>query len=157
LAFADAAGGASGALWGAGLLAAAEVISGLKVDEREALEETPDVTGVLGLTTAALVAIMRLGGAERGDKTLVDALGPFVDALGASVDRSLADAWAEAAVAARDAANATAHLRSRKGRAAVRDAGSLGTPDPGAVSMAIALEAAGRVIASGKNASVDAT
>lgn len=147
LAFSDAAGGASGALWGAGLLGAAEELASLDDGARAGAEEAPDSRVAHRLASAALRAIVALGGSSPGDKTLVDALAPFVETLGASVDRPLAEAWVVAARAATDAATATADLPSRKGRAAVHGERSRGTPDPGAVSMALALTAAGGTLA----------
>ncbi|MGH2407645.1 MAG: dihydroxyacetone kinase family protein [Candidatus Limnocylindrales bacterium] len=143
-AFSDAAGGASGALWGAGLLAAGEAAAGLQGPAREALERSPDIASIHRLLVAALEAISRLGGAAPGDKTMVDALVPFVAEFGASTGRSVSEAWAASATAAERAASATSGMASRLGRAAVHGARSRGTPDPGAVSMAVALKAACR-------------
>ena len=145
LAFSDAAGGASGALWGVGLLAAGESIAAVHGSARDTLEEEPDVAAIQPILAAALAAIMRLGGALPGDKTMVDALEPFVAEFGGSAERSVSDAWTAAAAAATAAAGATANLASSKGRAAVHGDRSRGTPDPGAVSLAVALTAAGKV------------
>ena len=51
-------------------------------------------------------------------------------------------AFRESADAAMNAAKATAGLESRRGRSAVHGARSIGTPDPGAMSFAIAMTAA---------------
>ena len=144
LAFSDAAGGASGALWGAGMLAAAARLSTLGQDEREALEDAPDVPSIHLMLVAASDAIQALGDAKPGDKTMVDALAPFVEAFGGTTETSVRAAWASAAAVARDAAAATADMGSRRGRAATHGERSRGTPDPGAVSMAVALGAACR-------------
>jgi dihydroxyacetone kinase len=143
LAFSDAAGGASGALWGAGLLAAAGVLSAAP-----GIAENPvlDVETVHAALVAALQAVMRLGRAAPGDKTMIDALAPFVHAFGATADASIASTWNAAAVSAEEGAAATAGMSARKGRAAIHGDQSKGTPDPGAVSLAIALAAAGEVI-----------
>ena len=95
---------------------------------------------------AALSAVTRLGGASVGDKTLVDALEPFVDAFGACGATSVAEAWNVASRNAAQAAAATADLDGRKGRAAVHGSRSRGTRDPGAISLAAALTAAGAVL-----------
>ena len=144
LAFSDAAGGASGALWGAGMLAAAARLSTLGQDEREALEDAPDVASIHLMLVAASDAIQAVGGAKPGDKTMGDALAPFVEAFGGTTGTSVRAAWASAAAVARDAAAATADMGSRRGRAATHGERSRGTPDPGAVSMAVALGAACR-------------
>ncbi|GAA0967507.1 dihydroxyacetone kinase family protein [Acrocarpospora macrocephala] len=134
-AFSEAAGGASGALWGAGLAAAGAELA-----------TTPSVAEVHTALAAALAAITGLGGARVGDKTMVDALAPFVATFGASRETFLPRVWREAATVAAKAAADTADLAGRKGRAAVHGARSLGTPDPGAVSLAAALSAAGRIL-----------
>ena len=145
LAFSDAAGGASGALWGAGLLAAGESVGAVGGAGRDALEDAPDVASIHRMLSAALEAIERLGGAKLGDKTMVDVLAPFITAFGASTERSITAAWLAAAAVADRAAAATANLASKRGRAATHGERTRGTPDPGAVSMAVALAAALRV------------
>jgi dihydroxyacetone kinase len=93
--------------------------------------------------TDAYHTVMRLGQAEPGDKTMLDALGPFAEALqeAAASGHGLADAWPAAADRARAAALATADLRPRVGRARPLAARSVGSPDPGAISLAGCLEA----------------
>ncbi|MBN6038986.1 dihydroxyacetone kinase family protein [Amycolatopsis sp. 195334CR] len=113
------AGGTSGVLWGAGLRAAGEVIGGSGAVDANAV------------VSAFTERVRDLGGAEPGDKTLVDALEPFRRGLRESGD------WAAAATAAEEAARATADLVPRKGRARPLAERSLGTPDPGAVSLAL--------------------
>jgi dihydroxyacetone kinase len=140
IAFGDAAGGASGALWGSGLLAAARALRGAP---------TLDTPAVASAVEAALDAVVRLGGAARGDKTLVDALAPFLDSLRDAGDAPLAGAWRAAASAATDGARATAALPGRKGRAATHGDHSIGTPDPGATSLALAFTAASDAIERG--------
>jgi dihydroxyacetone kinase len=139
-AFGDAAGGASGALWGAGLLAMGRVLG-----VRTAPDACPGVADVRGALVEALAVIRRLGGASVGDRTLVDALAPFVDAF-PSGGTSLVEAWDAALPPMRAAVEATAQLVPRKGRAAVHGEHALGTVDAGARSMGIALEAAGAVL-----------
>ena len=94
---------------------------------------------------AALEAIIRLGGAKVGDKTLVDALMPFVQVLNEQVaaGESLGVAWAAAAARATDAADATAQLTPRLGRARPLAERSLGHPDAGAVSLALCARVVG--------------
>ncbi|MEZ4597776.1 MAG: dihydroxyacetone kinase family protein, partial [Chloroflexota bacterium] len=142
-AFGDAAGGASGALWGAGLLAMARVIG-----ERVPPDGCPGVGDMRAALAEALAVVRRLGGADVGDRTLVDVLAPFVDAF-PEAGASLASAWEAALPAARAAVDATAGLVPRKGRAAVHGTHALGTVDAGARSLGIALEAAGRALRAG--------
>jgi dihydroxyacetone kinase len=88
--------------------------------------------------------MQRLGGAQRGDKTMLDALLPFTDALQGAVEggSDLAQAWQEALAVAEQAAQDTAQLRPKVGRARPLAERSVGTPDAGAVSLALALRTA---------------
>ncbi|GAA0518427.1 D-erythrulose kinase [Saccharopolyspora subtropica] len=139
-AWAAKAGGTSGALWGAALRSFGDQLP----DHRAAL------AGDLAAgASAALAAVQRLGRAEVGDKTLVDALVPFVAELRGAVDAGASgrDAWRQAAKAATKAAEHTAQLRPRTGRARPLAERSVGTPDPGATSLALALNRIGEVLA----------
>jgi D-erythrulose 4-kinase len=131
-AWADRAGGASGALWGAGLQAIAYA---LPVDD--AITPQALASGF----EAALEQITALGGAKPGDKTLVDALGPFAATLAERIEAGapLPIAWDEAVTRADDAARATADITARVGRSRVLGERSLGTPDPGATSLVLCL------------------
>ncbi|MQA07970.1 MAG: DAK2 domain-containing protein [Pseudonocardiaceae bacterium] len=133
-AWAAEAGGTSGALWGAGLRA---------VGARLPADRAPERAEVAAGATAALDAVTALGKAELGDKTLVDALHPFSTAFRGEIDAGtgLSEAMATAATEAREAADATAELRPRIGRARPLAERSIGTPDPGAVSLAMVLRA----------------
>lgn len=136
-AWAAGAGGTSGVLWGAGLEAAGD-----------ALGDTRDVydAGALVAAIAAYAeAILDLGRAEIGDKTLVDALIPFRDSLTEQIEagHAPAEAWRIAARTAADAAEATASLRPKKGRARPLAEKSVGTPDAGATSLALIVDALG--------------
>ncbi len=122
------AGGTSGVLWGALLTAMAQELpaGGAPSDQQVA-------AGV----RAGYDALVRLGGASPGDKTMLDALGPFADDLVARVQggEPLAPAWAAAAEVAVGAAEATKDLRPRIGRARPLAERSLGHPDAGATSL----------------------
>ena len=128
------AGGTSGVLWGA-LLGAA---SGRLRDHG-----VPDSATVVAAVSDGCDAVMRLGGAARGDKTMVDALLPFAEELRRRVDsgETWCAAWAPAADAATAAARATAGLRPRVGRARPLAERSVGTPDAGATSLAMCASA----------------
>ncbi|WP_346925771.1 DAK2 domain-containing protein, partial [uncultured Arthrobacter sp.] len=87
-----------------------------------------------------------LGGAEPGDKTMVDALVPFTETfcrLAGGVGSTPEVMWMRAAEAATAAAEGTAALRPRKGRARPLAEKSLGTPDPGAISLAMIFSVVG--------------
>ncbi|GAA2094617.1 D-erythrulose 4-kinase [Microlunatus panaciterrae] len=124
------AGGTSGVLWGALLTA---------VGGRLGDHGRPDDRTVVESLRAGYQALVRLGGASPGDKTMLDALLPFVEALEESVSngRPWSAAWADAAQVASRAADATAELRPRVGRARPLAERSVGTPDAGAVSLAM--------------------
>ncbi len=139
-AFADRAGGTSGMLWGVALGAAGAELG-----------DTDPVTAdrVLAAVRGAAAAIQHAGHAGRGDKTMLDALLPFADDLGERLARSepLGAAWLAAARSAATAAEATAGLTARVGRARPLAERSIGTPDPGAVSMGLILTAVGEALA----------
>lgn len=129
-AWADRAGGTSGALWGLALRNWSTAFS-------DQAQITPDA--VAQGARAGLEAVKRLGRASVGDKTLVDAFDPFVVTLCTEVGKgsSLSAAWNEAARAATTAAEQTAQLAPKLGRARSHTARSLGHPDAGAVSLAM--------------------
>ena len=84
-----------------------------------------------------------LGQAEQGDKTVLDAVIPFVASLEEQIkrDKDMGEALRTAAAAATKAAAGTAPLRPRKGRARPLADRSVGTADPGAVSFALVVTA----------------
>ena len=132
-AWADRAGGTSGALWGAALVAASAQLD--------------DISGRADLVAcidAGRDAVLRLGGAVPGDKTMVDAIVPFATVFAAQTASGIEPATAcrAAADAAADAAAATAQLAPRKGRAVPLGDRSLGHADPGAVSFALIAQCA---------------
>lgn len=135
-AFGDRAGGTSGSLWGS-LLAAIGT-------------EFGDVEPVDGPRLVAAVRrasddLQRIGGARRGDKTMLDALIPFVDRFESLIGEggAIVPAWKAAAEHATSEAKATADLTAKVGRARPLAERSLGTPDPGAISMAMLLTEVG--------------
>jgi ATP-dependent dihydroxyacetone kinase len=89
---------------------------------------------------AGLAKMMAYGGAKPGDRTMIDALLPALDALGKNAD------VAKAAAAARVGANATAKMsRARAGRSSYVSADKLkGINDPGAEAVALLLEGLAR-------------
>jgi dihydroxyacetone kinase len=129
-AWSERAGGTSGALWGSAVRAAGRTL-GNKVSYQRA--DAP--AAVIAFTDA----ITALGKAVPGDKTMVDALLPFRGAFQSAFNGGapVAEALAAGAAAARKAADATASLRPRKGRARPLADKSLGHPDPGAISFAL--------------------
>lgn len=136
-AWAEKAGGTSGALWGSGIIALAQSLGN---------RESYDAQHALDAAAAFSTAIINLGKADAGDKTMVDALLPYIEAFTAKTgDRAgLTETLTAAAQAATEAAQQTADLRPRKGRARPLAEKSVGHPDPGAVSFALIAEAVAR-------------
>ena len=89
---------------------------------------------------AGLEGVLTRGKAVPGDKTMVDALTPAVEALEAGGSLQAA---AAAAAAGRDA---TTPMVARKGRASYLGERSVGHQDPGATSMAMLIEAAAQTL-----------
>ncbi len=142
-AWADRAGGASGALWGVIL----RTLSNALTDDLAVSLEQLAVGA-----RAARDAVVRLGGAKISDKTLLDALDPFVATLAqeAKNGRSLSDAWRFATEAARQAADETALLTPKLGRARIHATRSIGHPDAGAASFALCVETVSAFLVDGK-------
>ncbi len=122
-AWSDRAGGTSGALWGIALRALGSTIGDQVV---------PDGPTIAAGITAARDGIVQFGKAQVGDKTMLDVLTPVVDA--ASAGR-----WRELVAVADAAAASTAELLPKIGRARPHAQKSLGTPDAGAVSLALVI------------------
>jgi D-erythrulose 4-kinase len=138
-AFGDKAGGTSGILWGL-------LLDGVG----KSLGNTEKVTtdAVVNAVRQSVTDLQAFSKAQPGDKTMLDALFPFVDALVAEAGKgeSLATAWASAAQVCVEAAEATASLVPKIGRARPLAERSVGTPDPGAVSMGLIVTAIGKVL-----------
>lgn len=100
---------------------------------------------------SGLAAVQEIGGAQPGEKTLVDALIPAVEALQSTAEEEPAAVIQTAAAAARKGAEATADMKAGKGRSRFSADRSRGQPDPGAVSMVLLFESLGDYLA-GKEA-----
>ncbi|MFC9280596.1 dihydroxyacetone kinase subunit DhaL [Streptomyces collinus] len=117
-------GGAAGPLYGTLLRRAGKALGDAsEVDEAQLAEAL----------RAGVDGVMALGGAAPGDKTMIDALAPAVDAL--------PDGFAAARAAAEEGAVATTPLQARKGRASYLGERSIGHQDPGATSSALLIAA----------------
>lgn len=138
-AWAEGAGGTSGALWGEAIRAV-----GKKLDDAKACDDK-----ALGTAVAAGARhVAEQGGAQVGQKTMVDATEPFAKALEEKLQggASLGDAWRKAAEVATKQAEATKDIVATKGRAKTHGDASLGYPDPGAVSFALLMTKAGEAL-----------
>jgi len=107
-----------------------------------------DADIVRGLTDG-LDSLCQLGGARLGDKTMVDAYVPFVDALRIEIGNvaGLPGAWEIAAQACEQAARDTESLTPKVGRARPLAQRSVGTADAGATSLALCVRAVSDVVA----------
>ncbi len=120
-------GGASGPLYGTAFIRAASVLAGINVVNPEQL---------VAALEAALEGIQTRGKAQRGEKTMIDAIAPGVDVLKAAqgTDEPFL-AVAERALAAVEAGmQATIPMLATKGRASYLGERSIGFQDPGATS-----------------------
>jgi phosphoenolpyruvate---glycerone phosphotransferase subunit DhaL len=135
-------GGASGPLWGSLFRAAGHSLGDAEGFDGEALA---------GALDAGLGAVVDLGAAAPGDKTMVDALDPATATLRARIaDGALvAEAFAAAAEAAEAGAAATVPMQARKGRASYLGERSIGHQDPGATSAALIVRALHAAVAHG--------
>ncbi|MGW2304494.1 dihydroxyacetone kinase subunit DhaL [Streptomyces sp. NPDC001809] len=113
-------GGASGPLYGTLLRRTGKTLGD---DPRVTREQLAEALGT------GVAAVSQLGGAQVGDKTMLDALTPAVDGL--------RDSFGAARTAAEEGALATVPLRARKGRASYLGERSVGHQDPGATSSAL--------------------
>jgi phosphoenolpyruvate---glycerone phosphotransferase subunit DhaL len=133
-------GGASGPLYGTFFLRTATVAG----DGGAAL--TPETFAKA--LRAGLDGVVTRGKAEVGDKTMVDALAPALDALDAELAAGgdLGSALAAARAAAEVGRDATTPLQARKGRASYLGERSVGHQDPGATSAALLVAAAAEIL-----------
>lgn len=138
MAFANTAGGASGALVGMFIMSAGT-----------ALTDPIDAKVVHSALNKGIEAMVRLGKAQVGEKTMLDTLIPFAAAYGEAAEAGLSvrAAWEKALPAAEAGMKSTAQMIPKRGRSSVLKEKSLGTQDPGATSVYYVLEAVGRVLA----------
>jgi len=133
-------GGASGMLYGNFFMKAATTANGkeeLTADEFATLLET------------GLGGIVARGRAELGDKTMIDAWSPAIDALKASITNGdeLPAAIQACAAAAKAGMESTTPMQAKKGRASYLGERSIGHQDPGATSTYMILNALAETIA----------
>ncbi|WP_415972482.1 dihydroxyacetone kinase subunit DhaL [Rhodococcus sp. 077-4] len=121
------AGGTSGALFGIWF----------RQFYRTMLDSEPDLAAVGQAARAGLDSITELGGARVGDKTMVDAIAPAVEAL-----EKDGGTLQDAADAAKTGAESTEDMTANRGRASYVGEAARGVVDPGALVMAWFFEAA---------------
>lgn len=123
-------GGAAGPLYGTGFLRASKAVEG-----KDALE----VADVAAAFEAAFEGVAQRGRSQRGQKTMLDALGPALDALRAAAEdgSDTHDALRAAAEAADRGKRGTVPVQAQRGRASYLGERSIGHQDPGATSTAV--------------------
>ena len=130
----SAVGGVSGTIWGTAFLRAGMAL-GTKTEITR-----PDV---IAMFRSAIEGIKKRGNCDLGDKTYLEALVPAVDSLEKSFNegKDTQTALEEAALVARECAEATRSMIAKRGRAAYTGERSIGTLDAGSVAVAVIFEA----------------
>ena len=117
-------GGSAGPLYGTLFMKTGQALTGKKEVTAEEFANAMQ---------EGLSGIMKLGKSEPGDKTMVDALFPAIEALKSSSGDERA-AWTEAADAAEEGMKATIPMLAKRGRSSYLGERSIGHQDPGATS-----------------------
>jgi phosphoenolpyruvate---glycerone phosphotransferase subunit DhaL len=127
-------GSTIGGLFGQALSEASKSLEGMKV---------LDAAGLSAMLGTMLKTISRVGGAELGDKTLIDALEPAAHAAEASAraGHTFGEALAKAAWVATAGSRETSQMMAKKGRSSYLGERSRGREDPGAAFIAYFLTA----------------
>ena len=133
MALVSSVGGAAGPLYGTLFLQMGTASAG---------KEELDLAGWTAALESGVRGLQARGKAEPGDKTMVDALVPAMEALRAAGDDGLADALRRSAEAAEEGMRATIPLEARRGRASYLGPRSVGHQDPGATSAQLLLAVA---------------
>ena len=123
-------GGASGPIWGSAFRGMGKSAQG---------KATLNLTELGEMLQAAVDAIQKRGGAQLGDKTLLDALIPLVESIKASAANSLPnqEAFLQASAAAAAGAESTKLISASKGRASYVGDRSINFPDAGATAIGV--------------------
>lgn len=140
-------GGASGPLYGTAFMYGGKAVTG---------EECLELEGTRKIISAAYDGVMKRGGADRGDKTMLDAMGPTMDYILSDEAAHDVEAggwpafWSSAADAARAGMESTVPIVAKKGRASFLGDRSVGHIDPGAASFAILVNSVATVARQGE-------
>ena len=130
----ETCGGATGSLWGAGFRSMGKSAKG---------KSEINIVDISEMMTAFIAGMQKVGGAELGDKTLLDALIPAAESMvkDAASGAGLAEAMNKAGAAAAEGAGKTKEMKAKKGRATYLGDRSLGHPDAGAEAINILFQA----------------
>jgi len=126
-------GGTSGPIWGTAFLRAAMAVRN---------HDSVDGPAVVDMLDQAIAGIKTRGGAEVGEKTLLDSLVPLRDTVARLVAEGASSQTVidTAAATARTAGEETSALQARRGRASYTGERSIGSPDAGAIAIAVMAE-----------------
>jgi dihydroxyacetone kinase-like protein len=131
IALLNSIGGAAGAIFGTFFRGGAKNLSGRHAFDSIALAR---------MLTDGLESVQKRGGAQPGDKTMVDALEPAAQQAKAMRTLSLAESLTAATEQARRGMENTKEMLPKIGKAKPLGARALGHPDPGALSMYLLLK-----------------
>ena len=136
MALISSVGGAAGPLYGTLFLQMGTSAAG---------KEELDLAGWTAALEAGVKGVQARGKAEPGDKTMIDALLPALEAL-QSADGDVGAALAKAADAAEEGMKATIQMEARRGRASYLGPRSVGHQDPGATSSYLLMRSAAEAL-----------
>lgn len=133
-------GGAAGPLYGAFFMRAAQVHQD---------DETLNLTELAAIFRAGLDGIRQRGKSQVGDKTMIDALQPAVEALeeAAKQGHALSAALEAARASAEKGMHNTIDMQANRGRASYLGARAIGHQDPGATSLYYLIDTAAQTLA----------
>jgi phosphoenolpyruvate---glycerone phosphotransferase subunit DhaL len=137
MALVSSVGGAAGPLYGTFFMQMGQAAAG-----RSAL----DLPGFTDAFDAGIQGVVKRGKAEPGDKTMLDALKPALEALREADGDDVAAALERAAQAAHEGMEATVPMVARKGRASYLGERSAGHQDPGATSSHLLMKSAAEAV-----------
>jgi dihydroxyacetone kinase-like protein len=126
-------GGAAGPLYGTAFMQAGSVLAGkFEIEGQE----------ILQALEAALKGIIMRGKASKGDKTMIDAIDPAIEAMKKALSNSsdVVNALEEAVSAAEQGMKETIPMLAKKGRASYLGERSIGHQDPGATSSCLLIK-----------------
>lgn len=118
-------GGASGAIYGTGLMKVAQNLKGI---------DTLDRNNITKAAEAMVEGIKMRGKAQCGEKTMLDTIVPVVEVLKTNREDSLDTLLKKIQITAKEGMESTVNMLATKGRASYLGARSIGHIDPGAMS-----------------------
>lgn len=121
----SAVGGSAGPLYGTFFM---------KLGQKLGAQREVNVLEFAEAMQEGLAGVMSLGKSHPGDKTMIDALAPAIDALRQGAESGDVEAWKKAAEASEEGMKATIPMLAKRGRSSYLSERSIGHQDPGATS-----------------------